>query len=247
MKLRRSAPVRLAVAAPALLFVLELMTMFARGYVNPADPARLWRDLLTFGWLLWLGLFTPALVTFEAIGLAGFEHAGNQWKQLFTYPIPRWAVFAVKMAVCAALVGVGFALFTVSSVAAVLLFGGARGLHLAAAVPWGEVAMTMLRTWLACWLLVVIHTWLSARFAGFAVPAAVAFAAVLVGYILLGASHDMVAWWYPWTLSINARPDGLWQARNAAAPALFGALAGLALAPVACWDLGRRQEGESRG
>jgi hypothetical protein len=242
IKLRRSAPLRLALAAPGLLLVLELMTMFGRGQINQTDPTRLWRDLMSFGWTLWLGLFTPALVAFEAISLAGLEHGGRQWKQLFALPIPRWSTFGVKMLSCAALVGASFLVFALTSVGAVLLFSGMRELHMAAFVPWREIAVTTAKAYAASWLLIVVHTWLSIRFPGFAVPAGIAFAAVLAGYLLLSANPSAFGWWYPWTLAISTRPEGLYDAHNTLAPAWFGGLAGLLLAPVAAWDLGRRVE-----
>ena len=240
IKLRRSAPVKLALAAPGLLLVLELLTMFSRGQINLRDPVRLWRELMSFGWVMWLGLFTPALIAFEAISLAGLEHGSRQWKQVFALPVPRWSTFGVKMLACATLVGASFLVFTVSSVGAVLLFSGARELHLSAAVPWREIAATAVKAYAASWLLIVVHTWLSIRFAGFAVPAGIAFAAVLAGYLLLSASPGAFGWWYPWTLAISTRPEGLYDAHNTVVPALFGGLAGLVLGPVAAWDLGRR-------
>jgi hypothetical protein len=242
IKLRRSAPVRLALAAPALLFVLELLTMFSRPRINLTNPTLLWRDLLSFGWVMWLGLFAPALVDFEAICLANLEHSGKHWKQLFALPIPRWRVFAVKMLFCGLLLGASFCAFTMTSVGGVLLFSGVRGLNLASAIPWQEILLTALRGYAACWLLIVVHTWLSVRFPGFAMPAGIAFAAMLVGFLLVGLSPDVFGWWYPWTLPISVRPDGLYDSGNTLAPALFGAIAGLLLAPLASWDLGRRVE-----
>jgi lantibiotic transport system permease protein len=242
IKLRRSAPVRLALAAPALLFLLELLTLFSRRTVNMTDPARLWRDLLSFGWVLWLGLFTPALIAFEAICLAALEHGGRQWKQLFALPVPRWSIFAVKMLVCGVLVAASFFTFVATSVAGVLMFSGARGLHLAASIPWAEILLTAVRAYAACWFLIVVQSWLSSRFAGFAVPAGIAFAAMLFGVVLTGVGREYFGWWYPWTLPINVRPEGLYDAHNTLAPALFGAIAGVLLAPVASWDLGRRVE-----
>jgi hypothetical protein len=202
----------------------------------------LWRDLLTFGWIMWLGLFTPALIVFEAICLANMEHSSKQWKQLFALPIPRWRVFGVKMLFCALLLGASFFAFTVTSVGAVLMFSGARGLNLASAIPWREILLTAIRGYVAGWLLIVVHTWLSVRFPGFAVPAGIAFAALLIGVLLQGLSQSLFGWWYPWTLPISVRPNGLYDSRNTLAPALFGAFAGLLLAPLASWDLGRRVE-----
>ena len=247
IKLRRSAPVRLALAAPALLFVLHLMTLFARPAASLAgqgitDPVRLWRDLLGFPWILWLGLFTPALIVFEAICLANMEHNSRQWKQLFALAIPRWRIFAIKMFFCGLLLGVSFLIFIVTSVAGVLMFSGARGLNLASYIPWPEILLTAVRAYGACWLLIVVHTWLSVRFPGFAVPAGIAFAALLTGFLLVNVSRDLFSWWYPWTLPISVRPDGLYKSQSTLAPALFGAFTGLILAPLASWDLGRRVE-----
>lgn len=242
IKARRSAHVRLAVAAPALLFLLNVLTLFAQRTLNQANPAALWRELLSFAWIMWLGLFAPALIAAVAICMAGIEHSGRHWKQLFVMPVPRWQVFTAKMLFAALLVGASFCLFAVSSVGAVLAFSAARGLSLAASLPWMEILSTSARAYLACWLLIVIHTWISVRYPGFAVPAGVAFAAMLVGFMLVSVNRDAFAWWFPWTLPINVRPDGLYTAQNTLAPALFGALGGLVLAPLASWDLGRRAD-----
>ncbi len=243
IKMRRAAPIRLAIAAPLLLLVLQLLTLFSRHTINASNPRALWADLRTFGWVMWLGLFTPALIVFEAICLAGMEHDGRHWKQLFTLPIARWSIFAVKMLFCGLLVAVSFVAFAVTSVAGVLFFSWVRGLHLAASTPWIEILLTAIRAYSACWLLIVIHTWLSVRFPGFPVPAGIAFAAMIIGVLLVNVSPDIFGWWYPWTLPMNVRPQGLYDSHNTLAAALFGAFGGLALAPLASWDLGRRQEG----
>ena len=242
IKLRRSAPLRLALAAPALLWVLESMTMFARRQINLTDPALLWRDLLSFGWIVWLGLFAPALVVFEAICLAGWEHSGRHWKQLFAMPIPRWQIFAVKMLFCGLLLALSFLAFVAASVGGVLVFSGVRGLNLAASIPWTEILSTAARGFGACGLLIVVHTWLSVRYPGFALPAGIGFAAMVVGVFAVMLSRDLFGWWYPWTLPINVRPEGLYPAQNTWLPALVGGFAGLLLAPIASWDLGRRLE-----
>ncbi len=241
IKVRRSAALRLAISAPVLLFLLELLTLFGRHTVNVTNPKALWTDLLTFSWIMWLGLFTPALVTAETICLANLEHAGRHWKQLFALPIPRWRIPAAKMLFCAILLSGSFALFVITAVAAVLIFSEVRGLNLAASGPWAETLLTTLRAFMACGLLIVVHTWISIRYPGFAVSAGVAFAAVMVGYLLLNVSY-VYGWWYPWTLPLRVRPEGLFDPHNTWVPAIFGAVGGLALAPLAFWDLGRQQD-----
>ena len=60
--------------------------------------------------------------------------------------------------------------------------------------------------------------------------------------LLVNVSPGIFGWWYPWTLPINVRPQGLYDSHNTLAPVLFGGLAGIVLAPLASVDLGRRQK-----
>lgn len=243
IKARRSAPVRLALAAPVVLFLLEILSLFARHQINQTNPVVLWQDFLTFSWVFWLGLFTPVLIVLETVCLTNVEHSGKHWKQLFALPVARWKLFTVKMLFCGALLSVSFTVFTLTSVGGVLIFSGVRGLNLARSIPWVDILPTTVLAFVACWLLIVVHTWISVRFPGFTVPAGAAFTAMLVGFPLVNMNRDIFAWWYPWTLPFSVRPGGFYDSHVALAPALFGAIAGIVLAPLASWDLGRRQEG----
>ena len=55
-------------------------------------------------------------------------------------------------------------------------------------------------------------------------------------------SPDVFGWGYPWTLPINVRLQELYDSHNTMTPAVFGGLAGIVAAPLASWDLGRRDE-----
>jgi hypothetical protein len=240
IKLRRSAPVIIAAAAPALLFILELATLFSRIYITPRPPIELWRDFLNFAWVLWLGVITPALVTSHAISLAGVEHAGRHWKQLLTLPFPRWQVYAVKMLTGGALLAASYIAFVTTSVLAVVIFSATRDLNLASHIPWAEILTTALRAYVAAWPLIVIHTWISVRFPGFPASAGVCFSGLLVGVMLMILSRDFFGFWYPWLLPLNARRLGRWDTNNPLIPAIFGAVGGVVLAAMASLDLGKR-------
>jgi len=58
--------------------------------------------------------------------------------------------------------------------------------------------------------------------------------------MLMSLSRDLFGFWYPWLLALNVRPQGLYDAHNPLIPALYGAIGGLLLAPLASLDLGRR-------
>jgi hypothetical protein len=108
IKLRRTLALWLAVAAPVFAILLELISLLDRSSFPSGDAVAVWPGLLQSGWGLWLGFFAPMLICFEAASLANLEHGGRLWKQLFTYPIPRWSVYATKILFCGLLVGAGF-------------------------------------------------------------------------------------------------------------------------------------------
>ena len=71
-------------------------------------------------------------------------------------------------------------------------------------------------------------------------PAGIALGALLAGFLLVAVNREAFGWWYPCTLPINVRLQGLYDTTNLGIPALFDAAAGLALAQLVCRDLARR-------
>jgi hypothetical protein len=245
LKLRRTAALWLPVAAPVLALILEIIDLFDRNYRPRGDAITVWRSLLGGGWALWLILFVPLLIAFEAASLFNLEHNGKQWKQLFAFPIPRWGVYATKMLFCGLLVGASFLIITLGSTGVVLIYSGFKELHLGSAIPWAEIFITAGKAYAASWLMIAIQSWLSARFAGIALPVGGAFAGLVLGLVLPSPLRFAgFLSWYPWMAPLltlpTMNPSDL---HNAVLPALFGSLGGLALGALASWDLARRCEG----
>ncbi len=243
IKLRRTGTLIMALAAPALASLLQLVhlaDMVGDAHPRWTSPAVVWSDLMQHGWDVWLVLILPMLIFFEAAALANLEHRGNQWKQLFTYPVPRWSVYATKIFICAVLVAGSFALFALGFTADALMFSGVEGLHLASAIPGLEILRIMGKAFLALWLMIVIQSWLSARFAGFVAPVGIGFAAWIGGFMFLGL-HQSLLRWYPWTMPIGAGPGGP-PHKTTLLPILFGCVSAVLLGALACRDLARRRD-----
>jgi hypothetical protein len=243
IKLRRSGALIVALAAPALATLLQLLHLIGMiGDAHPrwTSPAVVWADLMAHGWDVWLVLIVPMLITFEAASLANLEHRGNQWKQLFATPVPRWAIYATKIFFCALLVAGGALLFAAGFTASTLMFSGVEGLHLASAIPWLEILRITGKAFLTSGMAIVIQSWLSARFAGFVAPVGIGFGAWVGGFLFLGV-HESFLLWYPWTMAIGARSGGSPHSATLL-PILSGCAIAVVLGVLACRDSARRRD-----
>jgi hypothetical protein len=144
---------------------------------------------------------------------------------------------------CAVLAGGGCVLFALGFTADALIFSGFEGLHLASAIPWLEILRITGKTFLALWLVIVIQSWLSARFAGFMVPIGIGFAAWIGGFMFL-AAHPNLLLWYPWTMAVGAGPNGPGGPphKTTLLRILFGCASAVLLGVLACRDLARRRD-----
>ncbi len=241
IKLRRTPALWMTFVAPLLVVLLELVLLFDRRSFPNGDATRVWHDLLANGWALWLMFFAPMLIAFQAASLANVEHAGRHWKQLFAFPIPRWGVYAAKVLVSGLLLGVSFMLVTTGFVLDVLIYSAVGGHRLALEIPWFDIMSTACRAYFACWLMIGIQSWLSARFAGMATPIGIGFAALVIGIVLTPIRRGALSSWHPWTLPLYTLVTEA-GADRAMVRAVAGGVGGLVLAVAACWDLARRRE-----
>lgn len=241
IKLRRTVALWLVLVIPLAVVALELFLLFDRTSHPMGDAANVWRNLLGNGWSFWLMLFVPMLVTFEAASLHNLEHSGKHWKQLHAFPLPRWSLYATKMVVCALLVGVSFLIATLGFVADVLIYSAFGGHGLASEIPWVDILGTAGKAYAACWLIIAIQSWLSARFAGMAIPVCIGFTALLIGAILIPIRQGAISAWHPWMLPLYTLTNGLGR-QERGSPALLGSVGGIVLGVLACWDLARRRE-----
>ena len=131
-------------------------------------------------------------------------------------------------------------LFALGFTADALIFSGFERLRLASAIPWLEILRIPGKTFLASWLMIVIQSWLSARFAGFVAPIGIGFAAWIGGFIFLLGKRSLPLW-YPWTTAIGARPGGS-PHNSTLIPILSGCASAVLLGVLVCRDLARRRD-----
>lgn len=101
-------------------------------------------------------------------------------------------------------------------------------MNLSGPAPYGWIAKYALLVWVASWLIVAIHTWVSTRWSGFPIPLG---AGIGGTFFALFAASASVGKYYPWLLPMN-----LFINRRFTYAIVLGAAGGLIVILVGCFD-----------
>ena len=130
--------------------------------------------------------------------LSALEHNNKTWKQLYALPLPRWAVYAAKQFVSMGLIGLSMIFLLAMIVGIGLLLNRFRPtLGFAAPIPWPTIIQAYLLTYLASWLIISLHLWVSAHWPSFVAAMGVGIVATVAGVLVIESDWARV---YPWTL-----------------------------------------------
>jgi hypothetical protein len=238
LKVKRTLALWLAPLAPLVIIGLQLaIVLQRREYYRNQDTAAAWTEFGGQIVFLWTMLLLPLFITLETALLGNLEHGNRQWKHLFALPIPRGAVYAAKQISAMAIIGLSMAaLYLYIVLSGLALRWVAPGLGFEAPVPWWAFFQYIGLAYLASWLILSIHTWVSLRWHSFVVASAVGIAAMVIAVFMFESDWSQ---WYPWTypgLVAYAAEGGLRPMREL----LIGSLGGVGVALLGGWDVIRR-------
>lgn len=238
LKVKRTLALWLAPLAPLVIIGLQLAVVFERqAYYRTQDTSETWVQYGGQTVFLWTMLMLPLFITLETALLGNLEHSNQQWKHLFALPIPRGAVYAAKQVTGMAIIGLSMvAMYGYIVLSGLGLRLIAPGLGFEAPVPWGEFFEYIALAYLASWLIISIHTWVSLRWHSFVVASAVGIAAMVVAVVLFRSDWNQ---WYPWAIP-GMVAYGLEEGTDTLPQLLIGILGGGAVALVGGWDVVRR-------
>src|SRR5258708_14146189 len=231
LKLKRTLAFRMIFVLPLLVALLEFFVLwrsktFGHGF-------KLWETLPKNTFEIWAIFMMPLLITLETALLNGIEHSDKQWKHIFALPVPRHSVYFAKLIVAQALIGTSTLILSL-----LIVLVGVASTHLRAdlansgPIPFGWLAKYAALVWVAGWLIIAIHTWISMRWSGFAI----ALGAGIGGtFFALFAANAAVGKYYPWLLPMNLFIEGRF-----ATAIWLGALGGIAAGLIGCFEFVRR-------
>jgi hypothetical protein len=237
LKLKRTLAFRVIFVLPFFIALLQFFVIWRTKKI-PAD-FNLWQGHVTNSFQIWAIFMMPLLIALETALLNGIEHADRQWKHLFALPVPRHSIYFSKFIVAAGLILAStlvLALLTVIvGVVATSLrpeLAAASSSVSARSVPLLWIAKLALEVWLASWLIIAIHTWISMRWAGFPIPLG---AGIGGTFFALFAASAAIGKYYPWLLPMNLFLDGRFTTAL-----VLGIGGGLLAVLVGCFEFVRR-------
>lgn len=238
LKLKRTLVLALVLVAPAVVGLLEFAQILERARLGTSMIDDDWTNLTQNALLLWNLMVLPLFITLQSALLAGLEHTSKGWKRMFSAPVPRAAEYAAKQIVALGVIG----LSTAALVALTVVIGLALGaiwpqLPLTAeAIPWRLMLTAAARSYLACWLLIALHTWIAGRWPSFAVAATIGVVATVAGIMVFNSRYGpYYPWTIPWLVGHAVYEEGGMQVAF-----LMGLLGAPVVALLGCWDVTHR-------
>jgi hypothetical protein len=231
LKLKRTLAFRVIFVLPFLVATLQFFIAW-RTKKFPAD-FNLWDTMTTSSLQIWAVFMLPLLITLETALLNGIEHGDKQWKHIFALPVPRYSVYFAKVIVAQVLI-----LISTFILAGLIVAVGIAAMQVRAELagagppPYGWIAKNASLVWLASWLIISIHTWVSMRWSGFPIPLGTGIAGT---FFALFAASASVGKYYPWLLPMNIFIEG-----RATTAIVLGVVGGVIAMLVGCFEFVRR-------
>ncbi len=231
LKLKRTLAFRVIFVLPFLVATLQFFIAWRTKRF--ASDFNLWETLQTSSLQIWAVFMMPLLIALVTALLNGIEHSDRQWKHIFALPVPRYSIYFAKV-----IVAQGLIFISTFILAALIVVVGLAAMYLrpelanSGPAPYGAIAKSASLVWLASWLIIAIHTWVSMRWAGFPIPLGTGIAGT---FFALFAASAAVGKYYPWLLPMNIFLEG-----RAATAIVLGVAGGIIAAVVGCWEFVRR-------
>ena len=236
LKIKRTLALWLAFITPlAIVGLMFVATLLPQGNADPNVNA--WDGFSELIFLFWSLLMLPLFITLETALLSELESTEKHWKHLFALPIPRAVLYIAKLLVGAGLI----ALSTMVLWGGILLAGYSLrwlkpGTGFEFSIPWLETLQTALLIYLAAWLILALHTWISLRWRSFTGSVGVGMIATVIG-VFITVGSERWARFYPWMLPSMAMGN---DNQIVLQVLVLGILGGVVVAIAGCWDMIRQ-------
>ena len=231
LKLKRTLAFRVIFVLPFLVATLQFFISWRTKKFAP--DFNLWQTITTSSLQIWAVFMLPLLIALETALLNGIEHGDKQWKHLFALPVPRYCIYFAKVIVAQALI-----LISTLILAGLIVVVGIAATYVrpelanAGPAPYGFIAKNAALVWLASWLIIAIHTWVSMRWSGFPIPLGTGIAGT---FFALFAASASIGKYYPWLLPMNIFLEG-----RATTAIVLGVVGALVVMLIGCWEFVRR-------
>jgi hypothetical protein len=237
LKSRRTLSLALAFLAPLSLAFLEIAIGFDAGTRMYRVGGDSWMTLIEHTSLLWTLLLLPLFITLEMGLLGAQEHNNKTWKQLYALPLPRWTIYISKQIIGMSIIALSMVVLALMTVG-VGLFGRVflPKLGFDAPIPWFSLAQNFFLSYLASWLMISIHLWISLHWSSFVLAMAAGIVPTIASVVAIGSKWvDFDPWAMPGVVA-----HGLAESLPYTLALTLGLLGGVVAALLGCWEVTRR-------
>jgi hypothetical protein len=238
LKLRGTLALRLAVAAPLTIVLLQFGVYIARGEeMSPhgANPLAGYAQSILTLWTIVLFPFYAALV---ASLLADIENRGGNWERLLSLPVGRRSLYAAKWVSGGTLLLISSAglLLGVDATATVLKL--IRPAWHSAEIPISKMLVGSALSLFAIGLLFSIQMWISLRWKSFMIGLGVSIVGIVINIILLPRGVLLIDSFDPWAIpAIEIAPTSPFRLLGL----MWGIFGGIGVGILACSLLAKRE------
>ncbi len=237
LKLNRTLALAMIFVAPLAVNFLAWLVIMRTDIKNP-EP---WKSLANNTLFVWGILMMPLFTTLETALISGLDHGASAWKHLYALPIPRWTIYAAKQIITMVLIGASMCVMCIGiwlTGTVTHTLGLKPNLDFGAPFPWSTVLTATLIGFLASWLIISIHVWVSMRWSSFTISLGVGIVAVVGAFVAVNS--DQWRPLYPWSLSAETFFQVLQQNSIATTSILIGLIGGIVVALIGMWHISQR-------
>ncbi len=237
LKSRRTLMLLLAFLAPLAMAFLELAVGFNQGIKMYKIGGDSWKTLIDHTMILWVLILLPLFVTLQMGLMGAMEHNSRTWKQLYSRPLPRWSIYLAKQIIGMGLIGISFIVLGLFSVGDGLLGRFlVPDLGFDAPIPWNYLAQTLFFSFLATWLIISIHLFISLYSSSFVFAMGVGIVATVFGLVVMGSDYEPFdPWIIPGVVAHN-----IFNGDTYMQPLLTGLIGGLIVSGIGCYFTTRK-------
>jgi hypothetical protein len=205
LKLKRTIALKMVVLAPLTVIVLTLFMASQAPFstVRRLSPTDHWTALVRVNLQFWGLLMLPLYFTLQTALIAGLDHSDNQWKALFSRPVPRWTVYIGKLLFLVAMTATSTAVLAAGMLLeGMLLRSVAPELRLAFPGPVGMIVQRTAAMTALAFLPLTVQHWVSLRWRSFSIAVGVGVIAIVTSFGMLLSAGPYGAWpeYFPWSL-----------------------------------------------
>jgi hypothetical protein len=195
IKQKRSLSWAVIALAPLLMFIFNFMIGLSGYYGTKANGSEIMDTILNNSLNLWALIMLPVALSLLAALNANVEFCNNQWKHIYSLPIPTWKIMSVKWVINIALSAIAHFLHFALMITAGFILVTINGHSFAGAVDYVYLFQHIFIIFLGSIMIVTIQTILALIFDNFLLVMSLGTGLMISNYFIAQSRFGYLSPW----------------------------------------------------